>query len=71
MRIAPGDPKSLGTVKSAEYSTMYGMFDGFGSHPLALDCTLLPELVTGKVAKQQKNKYDELYYMVPEEVTIE
>jgi len=33
MRIAAGDPKSLGTVKSAEYSTTYGMFDGFGSQP--------------------------------------
>lgn len=49
MRIAPGDPKSLGSVKSAEYSTIYGMFDGFGSQPLTWDSILFPELVSENV----------------------
>jgi hypothetical protein len=53
MRIAAGDPKSVGTVKSAEYSTTYGMFDGLGSQPLTYDSTLLPLLVTENVTKQQ------------------
>jgi hypothetical protein len=53
MRIAAGDPKSVGTVKSAEYSTTYGTFDGFGNQPLTYDSTLFPLLVTGNVTKQQ------------------
>jgi hypothetical protein len=53
MRIAAGDPKSVGTVKSAEYSTTYGTFDGFGNQPLTYDSTLLPLLVTENVTKQQ------------------
>jgi hypothetical protein len=40
-------------VKSEEYSTTYGMFDGLGSQPLTYDSTLLPLLVTENVTKQQ------------------
>jgi hypothetical protein len=74
MRIAAGDPKSVGTVKSAEYSTTYGTFDGFGNQPLTYDSTLFPLLVTENVTKQQKSsimsfvllqkKYDEFYSSV-------
>lgn len=49
MRIAAGDPKSLDNVKSAEYSTIYGMFDGFGSQPLTWDSILFPQLVSENV----------------------
>lgn len=45
-RIAPGYPKSCGTVKLAAYSTMLEWFDGFGNQPLTKDSILLPDLVT-------------------------
>jgi hypothetical protein len=50
-RIAPGFPKSKGTVKSAAYSKICSLFDGFGNHPLTNALTLFPELVSARTTK--------------------